>query len=300
MTERIGTVDGVRLCLEAFGDTGDPAVLLLAGMGQTMDAWDTGLCERLAAEGRYVVRFDHRDAGRSASSPPGAPDYGSPDLHDDALRVLDATGVASAHLVGLSMGAGIALDVALSRPDRVRSLTLMGCSPPEDGLPPMDPALAAFLAEPPPEPEWSDVDAVVAYLVEGERAFAGPGFDEERARRTARTVVERTVSVPALLTNHGIAVAADDTPSRPSDVTVPTLVLHGSADPLFGLRHGAALAAAIPGARLHVLDGVGHETPPPRTWDVVVPLLARHTAGTAPDGHPPTEPRAPGPRATSG
>ena len=279
MTERIETVDGVRLCLETFGDAGDPAVLLVAGMSQTMDAWDTGLCERLAAEGRCVVRFDHRDAGRSASCPPGEPDYRISDLRDDVLRVLDAAGVGSAHLVGLSMGSGLAVDVALTRPDRVRSLTLIGGSTLDEGLPPMDPAVAAYLAE--PEPDWSDADAVVAYLVDGERAFGGPRFDEERARRTARAVVGRTASVPALLTNHAIAIAAGDTAARPGDVTVPTLVLHGSADPLFPLPHGEALAAAIPGAAFHALDGVGHETPPPRTWDVAVPLLARHTAGRA-------------------
>lgn len=279
VTERIETVDGVRLCFESFGDAGDPAVLLLAGMSQTMDAWATAFCERLAAEGRHVVRYDHRDAGRSASSPPGQPDYGVGDLEDDALRVLDAAGVGSAHLVGLSMGSGLALDIAVSRPERVRSLTLLGGSTLEDGLPPMDPAVAASLSEPPPEPDWSDAEAVVAYLVEGERPFGGPRFDSGNARRTARAVVERTASVPALLTNHGIAVAADDgPPSRPADVAVPTLVLHGADDPLFPLPHGRALAAAIPGATLHVLDGVGHETPPPRTWDEVVPLLARHTA----------------------
>ncbi len=278
------TVDGVRLCLETFGDPDDPAVLLLAGMSQTMDAWDTEFCERLAAEGRHVVRFDHRDAGRSASSPPGSPDYGATDLTDDAVRVLDAAGVVAAHLVGLSMGSGIALTLALSRPDRVRSVTLIGCSLLGDDLPPPDPALAAVFADPAPEPDWSDQDAVVDYLVEGERPFGGPGFDEERARRVARATVERTTSVPALLTNHGLAIAdGDDAPPRPGDVTVPTLVLHGTADPLFPLPHGEALAAAIPGATFHPLDGAGHETPPPRTWDTVVPLLARHTAGTPVD-----------------
>ncbi|TCK20386.1 alpha/beta fold hydrolase [Pseudonocardia endophytica] len=278
MTERIATVDGVRICFETFGDDGDPAVLLLSGMGQTMDAWEPGFCERLAAEGRYVVRFDHRDAGRSASSPVGAPDYGVPELDGDPLRVLDALGVAAAHLVGLSMGAGIALTIAVSHPDRVRSLTPIGCSPLDDGLPPPDPALAATFSDPAPEPDWSDAEAVVAYLVENERPFGGPGFDADRTLRVARATVGRTASVPALLTNHGIALGNDDGPSpRPADVTVPTLVLHGSADPLFPLPHGEALAAAIPGAEFHAMDGVGHETPPPRTWDVVVPLLARHT-----------------------
>jgi pimeloyl-ACP methyl ester carboxylesterase len=282
VTERIETVDGVRLCLETFGDPGDPAVLLLSGMSQSMDAWDTAFCERLAAEGRHVVRYDHRDAGRSASGPVGEPGYGVADLDEDAARVLDAAGVTAAHLVGLSMGAGIALTLALSRPERVRSLTLIGFSPLGDDLPPPDPAVAAVFAAPPPEPDWSDPDAVVAYLVEAERPFGGPCFDEERSRRVARATVERTTSVPALLTNHGIAIGNDDgAPPRPGDLSVPTLVLHGSADPLFPLPHGEALAAAIPGAELHALDGAGHETPPPRTWDVVVPLLARHTAGTA-------------------
>lgn len=275
------TVDGVRLCLETFGDAGDPAVLLVAGMGQTMDAWEPEFCERLAARGRHVVRYDHRDAGRSASSPPGEPDYTAIDLRDDAVRVLDAAGVGVAHLVGLSMGAGISVDVALTRPDRVRSLTLTGFSTLGEGLPPMDPAVAAVLAGPAPEPDWSDADAVVAYLVEIERPFGGPGFDEARARRTARAVVERTASVPALLTNHGIALNTDDPSLRPGDVTVPTLVLHGTRDPLFPPPHGEAVAAAIPGATFRALDGAGHETPPPRTWDDVVPLLVRHAAGSA-------------------
>lgn len=283
MTESIATVDGVRLCLETFGDPGDPAVLLLAGMNQSMDVWDPAFCGRLAAEGRFVVRYDHRDAGRSASSPPGEPDYGVTDLDEDAARVLDAAGVSAAHLVGLSMGAGIALTLAVARPERVRSLTLIGFSPLGDDLPPPDPALAAVFADPAPEPDWSDPDAVVAYLVEGERPFGGPGFDEDSARRTARATVERTTSVPALLTNHGIAIGNDDgAPPRPADVTVPTLVLHGTADPLFPLPHGEALAATVPGAVFRPLDGVGHETPPPRTWDVVVPLLARHTADRPP------------------
>src|SRR6266542_1607447 len=110
--ERIVKANGVDLCVETFGNPADPAVLLIMGASASMDWWEDGFCERLAAGGRYVIRYDQRDTGRSVTDPPGAPTYRFVDLCEDAVGVLDALGVEAAHVVGVSMGGGVAQLVA--------------------------------------------------------------------------------------------------------------------------------------------------------------------------------------------
>jgi pimeloyl-ACP methyl ester carboxylesterase len=122
---RIVQANGVRLCVQTFGYESDPALLLIAGAACSMDWWQDGLCERLADGGCLVIRYDHRDTGQSVTYPPGAPGYDGRDLVEDALGVLDALGVSPAHLVGMSMGGGIAQQLALLYPDRVASLALI-------------------------------------------------------------------------------------------------------------------------------------------------------------------------------
>jgi pimeloyl-ACP methyl ester carboxylesterase len=284
MTEHVVRLPGgLELCVEPFGDPSDPTLLLIGGATASMDWWEVAFCERLATGGRYVVRYDHRDTGRSSASPAGSPTYTGDDLATDPLRVLDALGVARAHLVGLSMGGGIAQQLAAHRPHRVRTLTLIATSAAGERrdrrpLPPPEPRVAATFADPAPHPDWTDAEAVVAYLVEGERPYAGSlGFDEERVRRVARTVVRRTRDVAAATTNHWLLADEGADPFRMADIGAPTLVLHGTDDPMFPLAHGEALAAEIPGATLLPLDGMGHEVPPPQLWDVVVPAIVRHT-----------------------
>jgi pimeloyl-ACP methyl ester carboxylesterase len=127
--DRMVKANGVELCVETFGDPGDPAVLLISGATGSMDWWEDEFCHRLACGERYVIRYDHRDTGRSASYPAGAPGYTGTDLVTDAVGLLDTLGVARAHLVGVSMGGGIAQQAALDHPDRVASLTLIANSP---------------------------------------------------------------------------------------------------------------------------------------------------------------------------
>jgi pimeloyl-ACP methyl ester carboxylesterase len=166
----------------------------------------------------------------------------------------------------------------------VATLTLLSTSPigpaPEGGLPPMADELAAAFADPRPEPDWTDREAALDYLVESERPYAGPGcFDAEAARSVARRVLDRSAS-PASAANHWTLVGGDGgSPARLDALRVPTLVIHGTADPLFPPAHGSALADQIPGAELLLLDGVGHQAPPPSTWDAVVPAILRLTGG---------------------
>jgi pimeloyl-ACP methyl ester carboxylesterase len=282
--ERIVRANGVDLCVQTFGEPSAPAILLIAGASSSLEGWPEEFCVQLAAASRFVIRYDHRDTGRSTSYPPGEPGYTGSDLEADALGILDALGVARAHLVGVSMGGGMAQVLAIEHPDRVASLTLIATSSgPADDLPPVVPELRAFFDNPPPEPDWSDRAAVIDYLVAGELPFLGVvGRDEAELRATAARVVDRTVNLKSALTNHWIMVGGDDDgePLRPrlARITAPTLVIHGTRDPLFPFPHGEALAAEIPGARLLPLDGVGHEVPPRPTWPTVLTALVAHTA----------------------
>jgi pimeloyl-ACP methyl ester carboxylesterase len=290
--ERMIRANGVELCVETFGDPADPAVLLIMGAAGSMVAWDDGFCRRLAAGGRLVIRYDHRDTGRSTSYPPGRPAYTFADLVDDAAGVLDAHDRPRAHVVGFSMGGAIAQTLAFGRPERVVSLTLLSTSA-ADGfdreLPPMSAELRDHFAAPPPTPDWSDRAAVIDHLVEAERPFLGPVHaDDALKRATAGRVFDRTDDV-ASQANHWILEGGDPVVGRVADVSAPSLVGHGTHDPMFPYPHAEALAAEIRGARLVPLDGVGHEVPPPVVWDVVIPAIIEHTARDAGD-----EPRASG------
>jgi pimeloyl-ACP methyl ester carboxylesterase len=273
---------GVELCTEAFGDAADPTILLVHGVAAAMDFWDDELCRRLAAGPRHVVRYDHRDTGRSTTYPPAAPGYTGRDLADDAVAILDALGVASAHLVGQSMGGALAQRVALDRPERVRSLTLVsttgvGTLPAGTELPPPTDELAATFSSPAPEPDWSDRDAVVEYLVDSFRPYAGSGpFDEVGLRAAAERAVDRSRNV-ASAGNHALVDPGAEPTRALGDLDVPTLVIHGTEDPLFPLPHGRALARLIPGAELLVVDRMGHELPR-WTWGTTIPAILAHTA----------------------
>jgi len=284
MTAAMVRANGVELCVETFGDPDAPAILLISGAAASMDWWDADFCWRLAAGARFVIRYDHRDTGRSVTYPPGAPSYTGTDLVVDAAGLIDVLTGGRAHVVGLSMGGGIAQYLAVEHPDRVATLTLMSTSPvgprgPGNDLPPMADRLRATFADPAPDPDWTDRDAVVEYLVDGERPYAGPdAFDEADVREVARRVVDRTVNLESSAKNHWLLVGGGED-ARPGlgQLTAPTLVIHGTQDPLFPPGHAVALAREIPGAELLMLDGVGHQVPPRSTWDVVVPAILRHT-----------------------
>jgi pimeloyl-ACP methyl ester carboxylesterase len=275
---RLVRAKSVDLCVETFGDPATPAILLIAGAATSMDWWEDEFCERLASGPRFVIRYDLRDTGQSVSYEPGAPPYGGSDLVADAVALLDALGIARAHVVGISMGGGIAQVLALDHPDRVASLTLMSTSPGGSDLPPTSAELAATFADPPPAPDWSDRAAVVDYMIEGLRPYEGSlPFDEERLRALVARIVDRTSDVESSMTNHGLLKGGESLRPRLGEIRAPTLVLHGTEDPLFPYGHGEAFADEIPGARLLPLHGMGHQHPPPPLWEQVVAAILEHT-----------------------
>jgi len=284
--ERIVRANGVELCVETFGDPTHPAILLIGGGASSMDWWEDEFCKRLAAGLRLVVRYDHRDTGRSTSYAPGAPPYTMEVLARDAAGLLDALGVKSAHLVGMSIGGTIALCLALDQPACVATLTLVSTSPGgaagpgKPKLPPMSRTLQAFFAKDTPPPDWTDRAAVIEYIVNGTRPFAGTrGFDEAHVRSLAGRVFDRTRNMAATFTNHAAVTGGGAVRARLSELKLPTLVIHGSADPMFPYGHAQVLAHEIAGARLLPLEGVGHEMPPAELWDVVIPAILSHTSG---------------------
>ncbi len=244
-----------------------------------MDWWEDEFCERLAAGQRFVVRYDHRDTGRSVSYEPGVPGYTGADLTDDVLGVLNAVGITQTHLVGMSMGGAIAQVAALAHPDRVASLTLVSTSPagPGGDLPGMsEETIAAFSRE---RPDWSNRSDVLGYMVHLARVSASPGapFDEARCRERAGRVFDRTTNIESSFTNHNLLDGGEPWRDRLGDLDLPTLAIHGSDDPILPHEHGAALANEIPGAELLTLEQTGHELPR-RTWGVVVPAILEVTS----------------------
>jgi pimeloyl-ACP methyl ester carboxylesterase len=279
VAERMIEANGVELCTEAFGDPADPPILLVMGIGGSMLWWEEGFCRMLADGGRFVIRYDHRDTGRSVTYEPGRPEYTGADLVADAVGVLDAYGISAAHVVGVSAGGAFAQLLALGFPDRILSLVLISTSPAtpgERGLPSATERYAQFLAT--AEVDWSDQQSVIEYLVDYSRVLAGGerAFDEAAVRELVRRDVARARNI-ASSENHGVIAEGDVSRKPLSSIAVPTLVIHGTADPMFPAEHGQALAAEIPGARLLTLNGAGHGVER-ADWGTIVRAIIGHTA----------------------
>jgi pimeloyl-ACP methyl ester carboxylesterase len=288
---RVERPDGTVLIGEVRGAPGHPLVLLVAGGDCPMDWWRPEFCAAIAERGFRVVRYDQRGTGQTTLGPREGRRAGLEVAVDDALAVLDAAaaagaadadgahgGAAAAHWAGFSSGGWIAQLAALDHPTRVRALTLMSTRPawfgePDADLPEPSSRLQARWANPLPEPDWSDPDAIIEYRVETDRDYAGDEFDEAHDRAIWTDTVRRAPGRPA---DDDLAAFADPPRwrERLGEIRVPTTVLHGTADPMFPFANGEALARDIPGARFVPLPGIGHELPPP-AWDAVIDAVAR-------------------------
>ncbi|MFZ3573161.1 alpha/beta fold hydrolase [Streptomyces sp. BH097] len=253
-------VNDIVLGIESFGAEGAPPVLLVGGT--TMLSWPDALCERLAAGGRRVVRYDLRDSGESTAGDPEAPDYTLRDLAADAAALAGALGGGPAHLAGIGVGGMVAQVAALDHPGAFSALTLIGTravapGPVDDDLPDHDGATMGRLFSS-PMPDWADREAVAEFAAAGAEVM---GNDPGAARSVAARVWDRTPGTdPQVQMANQLGMVfsrLDCAPrwrERLPEIGVPTLVVHGRRDPFFPVGNGEAIAREVPGARLLVLD----------------------------------------------
>jgi pimeloyl-ACP methyl ester carboxylesterase len=279
MNDLVIRSDGVELATQSFGNPAAPPILLRMGGMASMLWWPEELCRRLAAQGRFVIRYDQRDSGLSTKYPPGKPGYGFDDAVGDVFRLLDGYRITAAHLVGFSQGGMVAQGAALKHPERVLSLTAMSTTPIGVDWPSRPESGNAWLEHMAVDPDWSNRAEAVAYLVEDARLVAGTAFEFDEAGM--RAFLERDFDRSggyASAVNHSVLFKIGESwQGRLGELRPPLLVIHGTADPIFPMEHGEVLAAAVPGASLVALEGGGHELHPAH-WDTIIAAITRHTA----------------------
>jgi pimeloyl-ACP methyl ester carboxylesterase len=284
-------VNGIELVYDTFGEPSAPPLLLIMGLGGQMIAWDEEFCTELAGRGYWVIRFDNRDVGLSTRlDEAGVPDilalmqaqargeavqapYTLRDMAGDAAGLLDALQAGSAHVVGASMGGMIAQELTIHHPERVRTLTSIMSSTGNPELPPPTPEAMSVLVTPFP----TDREGYLESSVHTSRILAGPGFpfDEDRAREHAGQVFDRGLSLAGTARQLAAILASGSRKEALQAVTVPTLVIHGDADPLVPVECGMDTANSVPGAELLIIEGMGHDLPlavAPR----VIAAIVRH------------------------
>ncbi|MCB2185657.1 MAG: alpha/beta fold hydrolase [Deltaproteobacteria bacterium] len=283
------TANGIEIAYDTFGDSASPAMLLIAGNGAQLLFWEPEFCEALVQAGLYVIRFDNRDVGLStkfeaagvpdimatiqaamAGQPVEAP-YSLGDMADDAAGLLDALGIGRAHICGASMGGMIAQAVAYGHPARVLSLTSIMSTTGNPGLPMgSQEAIAAVVAPAPDERE-----AYIAHQLAVWRKIWSPGFpfEEARARRFLERSFDRSHYPQGMARQNVAVIAAGDRRASLVTIQAPTLVIHGSADPLMNVASGRDTAQVIPGAGFLLIEGMGHDLPT-GVWPRVVGAMA--------------------------
>jgi len=266
------SANGITIEYETFGDPADPTVLLIMGFNAQLTLWDETFCTALAGRGFHVIRYDNRDVGLSSwlddAGEPGLLDllsgtavapYSLVDMAGDAVGLLDAVDVSTAHVVGVSMGGMIAQTVALEHPDRLRTLTSVMSTTGDPTVGQANPdALAALVPVPPASREEAMEQGVVMWKTIGSPGFP---FDEDAVRERAGAAYDRAFHPAGAVRQLAAIVTQPDRTPALGSVAVPTLVIHGADDPLIAVSGGEATAAAIPGARLLVVPGMGHDMP---------------------------------------
>jgi pimeloyl-ACP methyl ester carboxylesterase len=291
--ERFCTVGDVKLCYETFGDPGDPALLLVMGLGTQMIGWHEEFCRALVERGYFVIRYDNRDVGRSTHldsvrpPTPGQlvrrrikhPAYKLTDMADDAAGLLDCLGIEAAHVVGASMGGMIAQTLAARHPDRVLSLTsiMSNTGSRRSGQAALR-VWPYFLRRP-----AAGKEAFVDRIVKVFRVVGSPGFpsDEAWLREMAALSFDRGTDYAGTARQLGGILASGNRTPDLRRITAPTLVIHGTADKLVRPSGGRATARAIPGARLLLIEGMGHDLPR-EAWPRIIDAIVENAARAAP------------------
>jgi len=292
--------NGIRIEYDSFGARDGEPILLVMGLGGQMLLWDEEFCQRLADRGHWVVRFDNRDVGLSthfdAHGLPNLPQimvdaqagktpavaYTLDDMADDAVGLCDALELERAHVVGASMGGMIAQTIAYRHAPRVASLVSIMSSTGSPSLPPARPELLARLASPPPEGREATIEAGV----ETWRLISGPGFpfDEPAIRERTAMLYDRAHHPEGQARQLAAIIAHGDRSPRLASVRAPTLVIHGTDDPLVPVEGGKHTAASIPGAELMLVPGMGHDLPKP-LFGKLVEAISTHVKKAGPASH---------------
>jgi pimeloyl-ACP methyl ester carboxylesterase len=263
----------IDVAYERLGDPSQPVVLLIMGLGAQLIAWPDGLCDELVQGGLQVIRFDNRDVGQSTHLTT-APDpnylgalggdlssvsYTLSDMAADAAGLLDALGIERAHIVGASLGGFVAQTLAIEHPARVRTLTsIMSSTGDRKVGQPRPETMAIFMLPPPRNREEAMQNGVKAFAVIGSPAY--PTDPAQVAARTGRAYDRAFDPLGVMRQAVAVLASGDRTPAL-GTLEVPTLVIHGDADPLVGISGGRATAAAIKGAKLVVIEGMAHDLP---------------------------------------
>jgi pimeloyl-ACP methyl ester carboxylesterase len=293
---QIARANGIELCYEIFGDANAEPLLLIMGLGAQMILWDDDFCRQLATRGFRVIRFDNRDIGQSSKLTGGkrltplellklrflkipvAAPYKLRDMAEDTTGLMDVLGIKSAHLVGASMGGMIAQEIAISFPQRVRSLTSIMSTTGNPKVPPPTREAAAMLMAPPPATR----EEFLARFAQTWKVLRVGSFpeDEARDRTRAERVFERGLNAPGVGRQFRAILASGSRKERLASVKTPTLVIHGTVDPLVRPEGGKDTAASIPGAKLVMIEGMGHALPIPM-WPQIIDAIDKHAHGAA-------------------
>jgi pimeloyl-ACP methyl ester carboxylesterase len=287
------TANGIQIEYETFGNPSGRPLLLIIGLGGQLIQWDEGLCQDLARRGHYVIRFDNRDAGLSTKfDKAGVLDLGETfgkvmrgekisapytldDMADDAAGLLDTLGIKKAHICGMSMGGMIAQTIAIRHPSRVLSLISIYSSTGNPELPQPKPDVMGLLIAPPPK----EREACIKHMIGLFKTIAGPGFpvDEEWTRKIMAESYDRCFYPQGMARQLVAILAHGNRKPALASVKAPTLVIHGTQDPLVSVEGGKDTAQAIPGAQLILIEGMGHDLPHDGAWPRIVEAITSHT-----------------------
>jgi len=288
----IVAANGIQIAYDVFGESSSPPLVLVMGLGGQMILWDVEFCEQLAEKGHFVIRFDNRDVGLSTKfEEAGIPDvmaamiasmqgepvessYSLDDMADDAAGLLDALNIDKAHICGVSMGGMIAQVFAYRNPSRILSLTSIMSNTGNPELPQGKPEALMVVTTPAPE----EREAFIEYGIKFWQTIGSPGFpfDEERVRKMSAESYDRSYYPQGMARQFMAILAHGDRRSSLGSVTVPTLVIHGADDPLVPVEGGKDTAAAVPGAELFIIEGMGHDLPR-GAWPQIVDAISNHS-----------------------
>ena len=285
--------NNISIEYDTFGNPSSPPILLLIGLGRQLIHWDEEFCRHLSEAGLYVIRFDNRDAGLSTKfDEAGVPDmkdvigklmsgqkitppYTIEDMAADAIGLLDALKVEKAHICGMSMGGMIAQGIAINYPRRVLSLTSIYSTTGNPRLPQPKPEVMGLLMTPPPH----EREPFVRFNLDLFQALTGPrfGLDEEWVRNLIAREYDRSFCPQGTARQLLAVMTQSDRRAGLRAVKVPTLVIHGDADPLVSLEAGKDTAEAVPAAELIIMEGMGHDVPHGEAWTQIAEHIIAHT-----------------------